>query len=215
MADVIYNTKQNLDRFTQGIPFNINTISIILFCAMYSSYTLMLLVGLIVLQLIYSLYKMFNSNDKVLKYFCKQPFQIEFTGEHSFLILGFLTFFLTMIQKSTANNSSFGLTFLIMLTVSILFLFITVDQKKDINNKGILFIIILGIFWTLGSILGASCGTYAGLIDKENKKNNNNNNNNNNSSNQNSDNITCDQDDLETNYICQEYKNNNPVFNSS
>ena len=212
MADVIYNTKQNLDRFTQGIPFNINTISIILFCAMYSSYTLMLLVGLIVLQLIYSLYKMFNSNDKVLKYFCKQPFQIEFTGEHSFLILGFLTFFLTMIQKSTANNSSFGLTFLIMLTVSILFLFITVDQKKDINNQKVMLMIVLGIFWCLGSILGVSCGTIAGSIHKENNKNINSNNSN---TKQDTDNITCDQDDLETNYICQEYKNNNPVFNSA
>tara|TARA_B100001057_G_C22640331_1_gene867962 strand:- start:338 stop:976 length:639 start_codon:yes stop_codon:yes gene_type:complete len=212
MADVIYTTKQNLDRFTQGIPFNINTISIILFCAMYSSYTLMLLVGLVVLQLIYSFYKMFNRNDRILKYFCKQSLQLEFTGEHSFLILGFLTFFLTMVQKGTANNSSFGLTFLVMLTVSILFLFITVDQKPDINNQRILFIVILGIFWILGSILGATCGNLAGSMYQESHKDNNKSNNN---SKQSSDNITCDQDDLETNYICQEYKNNNPVFNSS
>ena len=212
MADVIYSTKQNLDRFAQGIPFNINTISIILFCAMYNSYTLMLLVGLIVLQLIYSFYKLLNSNDRVLKYFCKQTLQVEFSGEHSFLILGFLTFFLTMVQKEIANNASFGLTFLVMLTTSILFLFITVDQKPNINNQRILFMIILLSFWVLGSILGLTCGNIAGSMFQESNKNNNVPKNN---SNQDNNDITCDQDDLETNYICQEYKNNNPVFNSS
>ncbi len=212
MADVIYTIKENLDRFTQSIPFNINTISIILFCAMYNSYTLMLLVGILLLQIIYSSYKMFNSNNKILKYFCKKPFTLEYTGEHSFLILGFLTFFLTMIQKSIVNNSSFGLTFLVMLTVSILFLFISVDQKKDVNNQKAILMIILGIFWVFGSIFGAYCGNYANSLYQEQNKDSHNNTSNNT---QRDDNVTCDQNDLETNYICQEYKNNNPVFNSS
>lgn len=211
MADVIYNTKQDLNKFTQEIPFNINTISIILFCAMYSSYTLMLLIGLIIIQLIYSFYSSINLDSKILKYFCKQSVEFKFTGEHSFLILGFLTFFLTMVQKNIAKNSTFGLCFLVMLTVSILFLFISVDQKNDIKNDKISLIIILAIFWTVGSILGLTCGNLATSMSQET----NNNTNSNNTNNSKNDNITCDQDDLETNYICQEYKDNNPVFNSS
>ena len=200
MTDVIYNTKVNLNKFTLGLPFNINTISIILFCAMYSPFTLMLLLGLIAIQVIYFFYKLCNSSDRVIKYFCKKPDQAEFSGEHSFLILGFLTFFLTMVQKSIVNNSSFGLTFIVMFIVSILFLFITVDQKENINNQRVLIMIILLALWALGSMLGAYYGSLAGSLYKdqqncqEDKK-----------SSQDSNNITCDQDDLETNYICQEY----------